>query len=49
MLRLTGLALKGHAKWPRQHPGETWDPAKDLAWVLRQLHRLLNDDLYLGV
>ena len=43
------IALKGHAKWPRKHPGQAWDPSKDLAWVIRQLHRWLNDDLYLGV
>ena len=43
------VALKRHPDWSQKYPGQAWNPSKDLAWVLRQLHRLLNDDLYLGV
>ena len=43
------VALKRHPAWSQKYQGQAWDPSKDLAWVLRQLHRLLNDDLYLGV
>ena len=43
------VALKRHPDWSQKYSGQAWIPSKDLAWVLRQLHRLLNDDLYLGV
>ena len=43
------VALKRHPDWARKYPGQAWNPSKDLAWVLRQVSRLLNDELYLGI
>ena len=43
------VALNGHSVWKTQHPRRVWDSAKDLAWVLRILHEMLDNDDYTGI
>ncbi|SMD24620.1 DUF7665 family protein [Lentzea albidocapillata] len=42
------VALTGHPDWPRQYPGDTWTPDRDLTFFLGKVHTMLNDDDYLG-
>ena len=39
----------GHPDWPQKYPHHAWNSKRDLAWVLRYLHELLNDDDYTGI
>lgn len=43
------VALQSHSDWRRQHPRRTWDSSKDLAWILKALHEMLNNDDYTGI
>ena len=43
------VALNGHSSWKTQHPRRVWDSSKDLAWLLRILHEMLNNDDYTGI
>ena len=43
------VALGDHPDWVQRYPGQAWHPSRDLAWLLRNLHRLVNDGLYVGV
>lgn len=43
------VALNGHSGWKTQHPRQAWDSSRDLAWVLRILYEMLNNDDYTGV
>ena len=38
-----------HADWRTQYPRQAWNAARDLAWVLRILHEMLNNDDYTGI
>lgn len=42
------VALSSHSNWTSQHPRRTWNPSKDLAWLLQILHEMLNNDDYTG-
>lgn len=42
-----GLAV--HSEWASQHQAYAWHPGRDLAFFLRRVYDLLNDDDYLGV
>ena len=37
-----------HADWRRRYPQQAWNGGRDLAWVLRILHEMLNNDDYTG-
>ena len=43
------VALDSHPNWRTQYPRYVWDPAKTIAFYLRNVHELLNDDDYQGV
>lgn len=43
------VALNGHSSWKTQHPRQVWDPSKNLAWLLKILHEMLNNDDYTGI
>ena len=43
------VALTHYPDWSQQFPKRAWNANRDLAWVLRYLHELLNDDEYEGV
>jgi hypothetical protein len=43
------IALDGHGNWPNQYRLWTWDAGKDITFYLRLVHRLLNDEDYVGV
>lgn len=43
------VALTRYPDWPQQFPNHAWNADRDLAWVLRYLHELLNDDEYKGI
>ena len=42
------VALGYHADWSERYREQAWDAMKDIAWLLRFVHRLLNDDDYRG-
>lgn len=43
------IALEGHPNWLSRHPAYVWHSGRDLVFVLRCVHDLLNDDEYTGV
>lgn len=43
------VGLAAHGEWAGQHRNYTWHPGRDLAFFLRCVYDLLNDDDYLGV
>ena len=43
------VGLAAHSDWASQHRAYAWHPGRDLAFFLRRVYDLLNDDDYLGV
>ena len=43
------VGLAAHSEWTSQYPNYAWHPGRDLAFFLRCVYDLLNDDDYLGV
>jgi hypothetical protein len=43
------LALQTHPNWLQEAPHLVWHPGRDLTFILDNLHRVLNDDGYLGI
>ena len=43
------VALGGHPNWLSEHPAYVWHSGRDVVFLLRCVHDLLNDDEYLGV
>jgi hypothetical protein len=43
------VALESHQAWLTQYPRYVWDTTKNIAFYLRNVHELLNDDDYQGV
>jgi hypothetical protein len=43
------IALESRADWAQRHPHETWNPTRDITFVLSNVHNVLNADDYLGV
>lgn len=41
--------LADHTDWVTEHKSSAWHPGRDVAFFLRCVHDLLNDDGYLGV
>jgi hypothetical protein len=43
------IGLQAHPDWSKQYPHEAWTPARDLSFVLANVHEVLNADDYLGI
>jgi hypothetical protein len=43
------VALQTHPNWLQEAPHLAWHPGRDLAFVLDNLHRVFNNDAYLGI
>ena len=43
------VALDGHPDWRKKYPRRVWNSSRDLAWVLKILHEMLNNDDYTGI
>lgn len=41
-------ALAGHPEWLTKYPASSWNPTRDLTFVLEKLRDLLTSDNYLG-
>lgn len=42
------VALQAHRNWLARYPGDAWTAGRDITFFLKQVHRLLNCDDYLG-
>lgn len=43
------MGLQVHPDWAKQYPNEAWSPARDLSFILSNVHEVLNADDYLGI
>ena len=43
------MALQAHPAGRQQYPHEAWNPARDLSFILANVHEVLNADDYLGI
>jgi hypothetical protein len=42
------VALGSHSDWAQKHPHEAWTATRDITFVLRNVHNILNASDYLG-
>ena len=43
------MGLQAHPDWATQYPRDAWTPARDLSFILSNVHEVLNADDYLGI
>lgn len=43
------IALQSHPDWPQKYPLQSWNPSRDLSFILSNVHDALNADDYLGI
>jgi len=43
------MGLQAHPDWAKQYTYEAWTPARDLSFILANVHEVFNADDYLGI
>jgi len=43
------MGLQAHPDWAQKYPRDAWNPARDLSFILSNVHEVLNADDYLGI